>query len=534
MTRRNGFAGEGPRISVATIVRDDAEGLAETLASIAGVADEVVVLDTGSHDGTADVARRYGAKVFARPWDEDFAAARNACYAHTTGDWVLWLDSGERLSRGSAAAIRSLVAGPMSAAYRVRVRVPPLSADSQAEAIAPVRLVPRVDGLRFAGRIRESLATSLEDAGLAVEESPVIIERGPREHDADRKLAVARRNLRLAQRDLAERGNAPDALVAKGEACAALGRPAEAIDLLRLAIAAAPRGSATQLAAYGALLAALDKLSTAAGDTLPVKIALGLEALDVFPLDAQLLLAMGGYLQSQGQVELAARSFRVAWEHGTVTPDVWHVADARSLAASCLSLALSMLGRDGEALDLLRAALPAAEDAARLRRRMLEIHIRNGRRDEALAEVERVAAPGDVGGLRAAVRGACLAATGNWIGAIAQLEGAYRQGCRDAICRRAYLNALLATGQKSAALRIAEDWLADSPAHPEALRFRDAASGEFRADEGTASPSSEPAVLRGPSPRIRIDTASAPQGAAILQPALPEKSVTQTQADLAK
>lgn len=529
MTRRIELVGN-PRLSVATIVRDDAEGLGETLASVAGLADEVVVLDTGSHDGTRDTARRHGAKVFEQAWDDDFAAARNACCEHVRGDWILWLDSGERLAGGAAATIRELIArpGPMLPAYRVQIRVPPPSVEAQAEQIAPVRLVPRFPGLRFVGRVRESLTASLEAAGEAIEQSAVVVERGPREHDAARKLAIARRNLRLAQRDLAERGNAPEALVAKGEACAALGRHAEAIDLLRLAVAAAPRGAATQLAAYGALLATLDKLDAAAGDTLPVKIALGLEALDVFPLDAQLLLAMGGYLQTQGQIELAARSFRVAWEHGTVTPDVWHVADARSLAASCLSLTLSMLGRDEEALDVLRAALPNCTDQVRLRRRMLEIHVRNGRRDEALLEVPRVAAPADVAALGAAVRGACLAAAGNWIAALAQLEGAYRRGCRDAVCRRAYSAALLATGQNAAAARVAEEWLAEIPEHPEALRFRDAALGKVPAEPRSAGQIAEPAAPHRASSRVRIDVMPATQAPSVPEPTLPVHAGTQS------
>jgi tetratricopeptide (TPR) repeat protein len=507
----------GPRLTVATIVRNDAAGLTETLSSVADVADEVVVLDAMSHDGTADVARRMGVRVIQRPWDDDFSSARNACSKHAFGDWLLWLDSGERLSAAAGQQIRSLIAKPhvQDRAFRVTVRVPPPSPDAQAEQIAPVRLVPRHPELRFVGRVRETLRESLSAAGIEAAASPLLVERGPREHDPQRKISKARRDLRLAQRDMADRGDCPELLLAKGEALAALGDRAGAIDLLRLAITAAERGSGVQLAAYGSLLATIDGLDTATGDTLGVRVALGLEALDVFPLDAQLLMAMGGYLQAQGQIELAARSFRVAWEHGTVSPDVWHIADARSLAASCLSMMLQMLGRDDEAVDVLESTLVGALDSGRLRRRLLEIHVRNNRRDAALAEAERLAEAADLAGLRAAVRGACFAAAGQWAAAIAQLETAYRQGCRDVLCRRGYANALTATKQPAAALAVVDEWLAAEPHNAEALRLRSLVAGDgceaapasaARGDAAHAkAPSKWKNTSHAPRPTLRID-----------------------------
>src|SRR5437660_1581456 len=92
----------GPRLSVAMIVRSCAAELAATLRSVRDLADEIVVLDTGSTDGTREVASQCGARVFQQPWADDFAAARNACLAHASGEWVLWLDAGETLPAESA------------------------------------------------------------------------------------------------------------------------------------------------------------------------------------------------------------------------------------------------------------------------------------------------------------------------------------------------------------------------------------------------------------------------------------------------
>ena len=84
-------------LSVAVIVRDAAEALRETVVSVKEVADEVVVVDTGSTDDSRKVAQQLGARVFDHTWRDDFSAARNECLSFVRGAWVLWLDAGETL-----------------------------------------------------------------------------------------------------------------------------------------------------------------------------------------------------------------------------------------------------------------------------------------------------------------------------------------------------------------------------------------------------------------------------------------------------
>ena len=71
-------------LSVILIVKNESAVLAQCLDSVAGIADEVVVCDTGSTDDTVAVAQRLGAKVFHIPWENDFARARNASIAHAS------------------------------------------------------------------------------------------------------------------------------------------------------------------------------------------------------------------------------------------------------------------------------------------------------------------------------------------------------------------------------------------------------------------------------------------------------------------
>ena len=95
-----------PRLSVAMIVRDEQDVLAESIESVRKIADEIVVLDTGSTDRTPELAAQLGATVHRTPWENDFSAARNHCLRFVNGNWVLWLDAGERIPPQHAAELR--------------------------------------------------------------------------------------------------------------------------------------------------------------------------------------------------------------------------------------------------------------------------------------------------------------------------------------------------------------------------------------------------------------------------------------------
>ena len=142
-------------LSVAIIARNAAEGLAETLVSVRNLADEIVVLDTGSTDETPMIAERLGAKLHRRPWEESFAAARNTCLTLVSGEWVLWLDAGERLEKEEGRLLREFVDehADLATAYLLRIALPGREPLVTGEQIACVRLHPNRPGLIFHGRV---------------------------------------------------------------------------------------------------------------------------------------------------------------------------------------------------------------------------------------------------------------------------------------------------------------------------------------------------------------------------------------------
>ncbi len=80
-------------ISLCMIVKDEEDVLHRILSCAREFADEIIVVDTGSRDKTAEKAREFTDLVFDFEWDDDFSKARNFSFAKATMDYQMWLDA---------------------------------------------------------------------------------------------------------------------------------------------------------------------------------------------------------------------------------------------------------------------------------------------------------------------------------------------------------------------------------------------------------------------------------------------------------
>lgn len=84
-------------LSVTMIMRDEEKYIGRCLESIKDIADEIIIVDTGSIDKSIEIAKSYGAKIYHHPWQDNFSLHRNQSIGYSTGDWLLFIDADEEL-----------------------------------------------------------------------------------------------------------------------------------------------------------------------------------------------------------------------------------------------------------------------------------------------------------------------------------------------------------------------------------------------------------------------------------------------------
>lgn len=179
-------------ISVCVIVRDEEEHLGSALGSVKDLADEMIVVDTGSTDGTILEARRLGAKVYETSWNNDFSEVRNLALAKATKEWILVLDADEELASTDHDTIRTLVRSEPTAAFSIEQRtythssgIPGLAPVSIEDPFAKgcpayfadrqIRLFPNGGAVRYSCEIHESVEESLIEADIPIRESGIVV-----------------------------------------------------------------------------------------------------------------------------------------------------------------------------------------------------------------------------------------------------------------------------------------------------------------------------------------------------------------------
>ncbi len=244
----------GGLIAAALIVRDETACLGACLESIRDVVDDIVVVDTGSVDGTPALAATYGARVFHRPWDHDFAAARNAALGLCGTDWILYIDADERLGPVGRPDLVALLAEAPEVAFRLLLR--PAAGATPYREYRLWRSDPRI---RFEGAMHEKVVPAIH-AVAASDQRPIGVCDLQLTHvgyDGD-QTRKHRRNLPLLRRQVrAEPGNLFN-WHHLARVLAGLGRPqaAERVLLHAIGIAEAkPFTDPCGVLAYGELIA---------------------------------------------------------------------------------------------------------------------------------------------------------------------------------------------------------------------------------------------------------------------------------------
>lgn len=95
-------------ISLCMIVKNEEAVLERLLKTMSTVADQIIIMDTGSTDRTKDIAGRYTREVYDFDWKDDFAAARNAACDKAVMDYWMWMDADDVIEPEHADRLRKL------------------------------------------------------------------------------------------------------------------------------------------------------------------------------------------------------------------------------------------------------------------------------------------------------------------------------------------------------------------------------------------------------------------------------------------
>jgi tetratricopeptide (TPR) repeat protein len=238
------------KISLTMIVRDEEANLPTCLESARGLFDETVVVDTGSSDRTAEIARSFGARVFDFVWVGDFAAARNAALARATGDYAFWLDADDVIEPDQRRRLESLLGGlppEGGPAYVVRCACDPdPSGVGGATVVDHIRLFPVREGVRWTYRVHEQILPALRRAGVPVSWSEAVV-RHTGYNDPELRGRKLERDRRILVEELADRPEDPFILFNLGCIALETADPSSALMYLKRSLAgSSPTDSITR------------------------------------------------------------------------------------------------------------------------------------------------------------------------------------------------------------------------------------------------------------------------------------------------
>lgn len=221
-------------VSLCMIVRNESGNLAGCLSAVSDLVDEVIVVDTGSTDGTKEIAKKHGANVSDFAWCDDFSAARNESIRLATHKWIFWLDADDRVPPPSREKLRTLFAslGDEHTAYMMSILSPGPDGAPMFEH-AHARLFRNRPDVRWELRIHEQIVPSvLRSGGLLSPTGIGLLHIGHADPAvSDRKLE---RNLRLAELDCAAMPLHPTPMYSRAATLLDLGRATEALVALNL------------------------------------------------------------------------------------------------------------------------------------------------------------------------------------------------------------------------------------------------------------------------------------------------------------
>lgn len=335
-----------PLISLCMIARDNARTIVPCLESIRPWVGEMIVVDTGSRDDTPYIAKQLGAKVSFFPWIDDFSAARNESLRLASGEWLFWMDTDDTIDETNGRKLQQLAQRPCPPevlAYVLQVHCPGHRGGPGEDltVVDHVKLFRNHPEIRFEGRIHEQVLPCIRRLGGEVVKTDLyVVHSGSDTSPAGRERKIAR-DLRILERDLAERPEHPFVLFNLGMTYHDMEEFGQAVQWLERCLHVSPPQQSHVRKAYALLVCSLTQLREYEAAS-----RYSQQGLSLYPEDPELWFRQGILAQQRDEWTSAVTAYqqalrpRKAEYFSSMDPGIVGYKTRNNLA-----LALEQLGR---------------------------------------------------------------------------------------------------------------------------------------------------------------------------------------------
>lgn len=191
-------------VTVTLMVKNEKENLIETIPFYKQHFKEVVVIDTGSTDGSVEFLKTQNIVFKQVKWNQDFGEIRNLLVKESTGDYILMLDADERIDQTFVDQMHTVIKGNHPA-YEIKI-INITDANRLNMTHTNIRLFKNNGEFYYEGHIHEQLRNI---NGYKFEPSPLVIKHYGYQSEVVRKKGKRNRNMRILERELRKNPNDP-------------------------------------------------------------------------------------------------------------------------------------------------------------------------------------------------------------------------------------------------------------------------------------------------------------------------------------
>ncbi|MBR3624131.1 MAG: glycosyltransferase family 2 protein [Selenomonadaceae bacterium] len=199
-------------ISACVIVKNEEKNLPTWIECVKDIADEMVIVDTGSEDNTVEIAKAAGARVYYFEWVDDFSKAKNFALSKAKGEWIIFLDADEYFAPEIKKKVRPMVKKLNREKDVLCLGTPWISVDVENDnalvcEMKQIRVFRNLPNYKYSGVVHENLQYAGQAPMRGIETNLTIYHTG---YAASKVAEKHKRNMDLLLKEQKKSGDNPD------------------------------------------------------------------------------------------------------------------------------------------------------------------------------------------------------------------------------------------------------------------------------------------------------------------------------------